>query len=433
MRCWKSDCYEKIEVYCPHEKSCILSCSLHIGAHIITKSEDGHHPEAIYSDSACEGKSPFISHLVAAIMASYKAKTELMKEFKAKLSTLVNLYIREFKQISCAQSEFIGMLNQLIPSSQIRSLSFDEFPKITGKSSFMFNNKIKPIDKSNEIELEAFEYSESTDQNDLSIKAPNPKEKINKSLPPEIVIFDHNTDKFLKINLKSLEATTKSFNLKSVSLKGLIICEIQDNKYFCHHSNKLGSRTFIIDFDDHIKFIESGNYCSATYAYFYKYSVYLFGGKNSNNEPMSLAIRFHTVNEKWQKISPIPKPASFISCVSSQYKLLFSGFEHSKLYSYSIRRGNYNELLELKPNSPKILCKSSTTIFVSDSDYIWKSEVNSNSATWQKIGRSPMLPHWSLSNYTYYAMSIYFVDEEFNMYQFNLKEMSMSKLDFSII
>ncbi|CAG9328480.1 unnamed protein product [Blepharisma stoltei] len=153
------------------------------------------------------------------------------------------------------------------------------------------------------------------------------------------------------------------------------MCIIPGNSVFCCGNYPNAANTaFIIDLNNNVKkVIYAPDSLSLSGSIYYNSSVYVFGGYTGHFY-VNNAYWYYLLENKWENLNPLPVQSSFVSCIAKNNKILLSGREHSKIYSYDIIQNSYIELHDIQAGIwRKIICENNKNAYVIEADgYIYE-------------------------------------------------------------
>ncbi|CAG9324609.1 unnamed protein product [Blepharisma stoltei] len=356
-------------------------------------------PAYIYPSS--KTKNSVLLYLNSSVLSIEAMKDELIQDFNAKLKSLTSKFSAEYNEISRIRLKYIELIKKIIETSQIIANSTSLADKILCLST----------DPALESLLQIPFITQGIE---LGLSRPESSQN-------QIAAFQHNTKNLLKINLSNFKETKIELNTKSKANEHIIMCELPDNQIFCYGNWEPVGTTFIIDAENNIIELDDGKPCCSTYATLFEDSIYVFGGWKTKGERSNFAVKFSLQTAEWKDLAPLPISSTAVCSLAADNEIWLSGYNHQKLYSYSIEKNNYQEYIDLALNCNKIICRGdSLSIYVIESGgKIIKSEFDGYN--WQLVGNILQFND-VISYYKLYMGSVYFLDYDYVLYAFNLGE-----------
>ncbi|CAG9314951.1 unnamed protein product [Blepharisma stoltei] len=209
------------------------------------------------------------------------------------------------------------------------------------------------------------------------------------------------------------------------------ITQLPNYELFCFGNwNPLSGITCIIDSKYNVRVLPSGTPCNKAGSVYYQNNVYVFGGSD-NKKDLALAEAYDLVENKWIKLNPLPAPSRRCSCIVYKQNIIITGFNYSKLYSYSIIQNSYTEISSLlvRSGGNKILVSGIFRLFlIESSGAIYESEVGDEN-NWKKVAISNLSNNPEQIYRAYREGSIYvgFLNTD-GFYKFGLDDKKFEKI-----
>ncbi|CAG9331260.1 unnamed protein product [Blepharisma stoltei] len=221
------------------------------------------------------------------------------------------------------------------------------------------------------------------------------------------------------VDIKNLSKEERKIALPEPINRFTLMCQLPNNRIFCYGNwLPMSGLAFIIHSDFKIELLSSGKPFFASGGVYFNGKVYVFGGYNG--KAVSASQIYSLQENRWQNTTDLQEPGTFSNCDSYKGKILLSGIKHSKLYIYDTFSECYTDLLQLTPDSCKIICVGNSRGYVlQTSGDIFESEED-NIYSWKSLGNSSVFGTNLISYKVYLENSVYFIFCYGNLYQFNL-------------
>ncbi|CAG9335831.1 unnamed protein product [Blepharisma stoltei] len=425
MKCWHNHCNSKLEFTCPCANPPVYSCGLHIVEHLRDESLQGHHPENLFTKPKPETKKALIEQLAKLSSDLSTVRENLIKQVSEKVNALVSQMKKSLEEIDRMKEEQQNLIQKINSTSEISkenrsfieellSLSPEEAVKMLKDLKFTIED-VK-LDKTPECSPTKIE--EKVETRTIS------RESFEMEVD-EIVVFRNSTKKIARVNLATFNTTEVEVEVADPIFYYVAMCEIPNTGVFCFGNwNPCRGTAYIIYPDSRIKQLEDGAPCCYSGAVYYKKAVYVFGGCSGNY--LTLAEKYNFTTEKWEKLSPMPDASHLVTTLVYNCQILLSGYHHSKLYSYDINYDTYLEVLDLKPDVCRMLCKGNDKAYLIEwTGQIYECEYNISS--WRVVGEALPSMGCPIGYGSIYKGFSYFVDHTFTLYQFDLGQLKINK------
>mmetsp|Transcript_24918 Transcript_24918/g.24594 ORF Transcript_24918/g.24594 Transcript_24918/m.24594 type:complete len:127 (-) Transcript_24918:41-421(-) len=122
----------------------------------------------------------------------------------------------------------------------------------------------------------------------------------------------------------------------------------------------------------------------------------------------------------------MPDASHLVTTLVYNCQILLSGYHHGKLYSYDINYDAYLEILNLKPDVCRMLCKGNDKAYLIE----WTGQIyecEGNVSMWKVVGEALPSMGCPISYGSTYKGVSYFVDHTFALYQFDLGQLKINK------
>ncbi|CAG9322840.1 unnamed protein product [Blepharisma stoltei] len=202
------------------------------------------------------------------------------------------------------------------------------------------------------------------------------------------------------------------------------ITQLPNGKLFCFGNCPASGITVLIDVDGGVEVLPSGTPCSGSSCIYFNNSVYCFGGSNEDDSAL-ISIRFDLDQNRWIKLTPMPKADYWCNSIIFNGNILISGHWNKNLWLYSIDIDSFSTIpYEFKYNERKILINAERLYLIECRGSIYESEIGSYS-NWRRIAESKFNFNQVFCSYNkggIYISNISILDEEYYYYFFNLDQ-----------
>ncbi|CAG9325942.1 unnamed protein product [Blepharisma stoltei] len=170
--------------------------------------------------------------------------------------------------------------------------------------------------------------------------------------------------------------------------------------------------------------------------YYGENCIYIFGGSDINGLPVAVAELFDLANEneEYYRLPDMVVPARRCSCLRYKDEILICGYEHDKIYGFSVQKKTYyplNKAEQLSANSDKFLFSGKNKVFIYDMKVGSIFIVDTYHRDLVPIAQNYALNFQSQPYRTYYKNSIYFGfsgEDEAQYFKFNLDPYGLEQL-----
>ncbi|CAG9321127.1 unnamed protein product [Blepharisma stoltei] len=215
--------------------------------------------------------------------------------------------------------------------------------------------------------------------------------------------------------------------------KSTCMCMLPGRKYFCYGNYadySYSGLSLLIDSQFNVKKLSDGIPCHCSGGTYLRGCIYVFGGYNHKGL-LSLAEKYTISTDSWSKLSQLPEPSDYCSCIAFGEKIILSGNMHSKLYSYDPLLNSYDELFSLTPVRSKVLCGANSRLFIIESSgRIYESAIK-DLRVWEHLWEASIVRFSPLSCAVTHDESIFFALSNNQVYRFDIAKKSIE--EYSVI
>ncbi|CAG9317910.1 unnamed protein product [Blepharisma stoltei] len=209
------------------------------------------------------------------------------------------------------------------------------------------------------------------------------------------------------------------------------LTQLPNGKLFCVSNYELSGITMLIGVNGAVEMMLSGTLLPDSPCIYFSNSVYCFG--RLTRPYLSLSIRFDLDQNRWIKLSPMPKADLACNSIIFNGNILISGCQNRNLFLYSIDIDSFSTIpYEFAEYRRKILVNAERLYLIESPGWIYESEIGSY-LNWRRIGKSIINSESSQVYCVYnkggiYISTIYESSREY--YYFNLDQKNIIDLAY---
>ncbi|CAG9317909.1 unnamed protein product [Blepharisma stoltei] len=246
----------------------------------------------------------------------------------------------------------------------------------------------------------------------------------------------YNIARLNKFSLIIYNTETEIEEVKTLQgLRWLDICvcitQLPNGKLFCLGNDENSAVAMLIGVNGGVEMLPLGTSCKVSSCIYFSNSVYCFGG--FTRPYWSLSIRFDLDQNRWIKLSPMPKADSKCNSIIFNRNILISGWNNRNLLLYSIDIDSFSTIpYEFEERTRKILINAERLYLIESPGWIYESEIGSY-LNWRRIRKSIINSDSSQVYCVYNKGGIYIssIHPSFReYYYFNLDQKNIIDLTF---
>ncbi|CAG9330134.1 unnamed protein product [Blepharisma stoltei] len=207
------------------------------------------------------------------------------------------------------------------------------------------------------------------------------------------------------------------------------ITQLPNGKLFCFGNFIHSGITVLIDANGGVEVLLSGTPCAWSSCIYFNKSVYCFGGY-SNRSLCTLSSRFDLDQNRWIKLTPMPKADAQCNSIIFNGNILISGLRNKNLLLYSIDIDSFSTIpYEFAKGKRKILINAGRLYLIEcEEGVIYESEIGSYTNWRPAEWRSTINFYTSQVYCSYNEGFIYIGMEGSDYFKFDLNEKSLIAL-----